>query len=428
MLLVSLWWTGSGQILEDGSRYCGFLHHFIDNSNKLKRFCNFENCFLLLIQTLPGQCNLTILVLLLWRFQWEDQRTKCWIWETRKVPDDPLGVGRMAVMVMGGIVYGVHYTLQEYLCTFLVAGGVSVFALNKVSAWPVLHSLPISVTSRHFKTTSQISMVWWMDGFLLGMQSSSSPSRVAIPNASLGYSLCLINLACDGFTNASQDSLTARSSLSLCVSLILTHRSMLTSCFIVPLDLVKEANYCLCCYGGNRYPGVNAWHIMMGMNFWGTLYMSLFLFLVPGAGGYPALSFCVSNPDVSWDIFWFCICGAVGQNFIFLTISHFGALTNTTVTTTRKFMSILMSSIWNKNRLSMQQWGGVCMVFGGLSFQIWLAYQKKRQKAGKQIRVPVETRAIDKARSHSPTSPRARSPISQRGRSSNSYKGQNRNH
>ncbi|CAK9861065.1 unnamed protein product [Sphagnum jensenii] len=160
------------------------------------------------------------------------------------------------VMVMGGIVYGVHYTLQEYLCTFLVAGGVSVFALNK---------------------------------------SSSSSSRVAIPNASLGYSLCLINLACDGFTNASQDSLTA------------------------------------------RYPGVNAWHIMMGMNFWGTLYMSLFLFLVPGAGGYPALSFCVSNPDVSWDIFWFCICGAVGQNFIFLTISHFGALTNTTVTTTPKW-------------------------------------------------------------------------------------------
>jgi UDP-galactose transporter B1 len=40
----------------------------------------------------------------------------------------------MAVMVMGAIVYGVHYTLQEYLCTFLVAGGVSVFALNKVSA------------------------------------------------------------------------------------------------------------------------------------------------------------------------------------------------------------------------------------------------------------------------------------------------------
>ena len=28
--------------------------------------------------------------------------------------------------------YGVRYTLPEYLCTFLVAGGVSMFALFKV--------------------------------------------------------------------------------------------------------------------------------------------------------------------------------------------------------------------------------------------------------------------------------------------------------
>ena len=39
----------------------------------------------------------------------------------------------MAVMLMGAVVYGVKYSIQEYLCTFLVAGGVSVFALFKVS-------------------------------------------------------------------------------------------------------------------------------------------------------------------------------------------------------------------------------------------------------------------------------------------------------
>jgi hypothetical protein len=38
----------------------------------------------------------------------------------------------MTVMFMGAIVYGVRYTIPEYLCTFLVAGGVSVFALFKV--------------------------------------------------------------------------------------------------------------------------------------------------------------------------------------------------------------------------------------------------------------------------------------------------------
>lgn len=37
-----------------------------------------------------------------------------------------------AVMLMGTLVYGIRYTLPEYICTFLVAGGVSSFALMKV--------------------------------------------------------------------------------------------------------------------------------------------------------------------------------------------------------------------------------------------------------------------------------------------------------
>lgn len=36
------------------------------------------------------------------------------------------------VMLMGTILYGVKYTFPEYICTFLVAGGVSSFALLKV--------------------------------------------------------------------------------------------------------------------------------------------------------------------------------------------------------------------------------------------------------------------------------------------------------
>lgn len=35
-------------------------------------------------------------------------------------------------MLMGTLVYGIRYTLPEYICTLLVAGGVSSFALMKV--------------------------------------------------------------------------------------------------------------------------------------------------------------------------------------------------------------------------------------------------------------------------------------------------------
>lgn len=205
------------------------------------------------------------------------------------------------VMLMGTIVYGVHYTFAEYICTFLVAGGVAVFALFKSSA----------------KTLS----------------------KLASPNAPLGYGLCLTNLALDGFTNATQDSIFA------------------------------------------KYPKTNAWHIMLGMNLWGSIYSFLYMFAWSGGGGLDAVKFCNEHPEVARDIILFCLCGAVGQNFIFLTISKFGSLATTTITTTRKFMSILVSSLWSGSTLTTKQWTGVMMVFAGLSFQIYLKWQRKSNKS-----------------------------------------------
>ncbi|XP_002520116.2 UDP-galactose/UDP-glucose transporter 3 [Ricinus communis] len=207
------------------------------------------------------------------------------------------------VMLMGTLVYGIRYTFPEYLCTFLVAGGVSTFALLKTS--------------------------------------SKTISKLAHPNAPLGYGLCFLNLAFDGFTNATQDSLTA------------------------------------------RYPKTSAWDIMLGMNLWGTIYNMIYMFGWPQAIGYEAVQFCKQHPEAAWDIFLYCLCGAVGQNFIFLTISRFGSLANTTITTTRKFVSIVVSSVLSGNPLSTKQWGCVVVVFSGLSYQIYLKW-KKLQKLQKK--------------------------------------------
>ena len=49
------------------------------------------------------------------------------------IDDSPLTSNSIhTVMLMGTLLYGVKYTLPEYFCTFLVAGGVSSFALLKV--------------------------------------------------------------------------------------------------------------------------------------------------------------------------------------------------------------------------------------------------------------------------------------------------------
>ncbi|XP_020596111.1 UDP-galactose/UDP-glucose transporter 3-like [Phalaenopsis equestris] len=204
------------------------------------------------------------------------------------------------VMLMGTLVYGIKYTLPEYICTSLVAGGISAFALSKTS--------------------------------------SKTISKLAHPNAPYGYGLCFLNLVFDGFTNATQDS-------------------------------IKE-----------RYPKTSAWEIMLGMNLWGTIYNVIYMFGWPNAAGYAAVSFCKEHPEVAWDILLFCLCGAVGQNFIFLTISRFGSLANTTITTTRKFVSIVVSSLLSGNPLSVKQWGSVFMVFSGLSYSIFLKWRKLQKK------------------------------------------------
>lgn len=74
----------------------------------------------------------------------------------------------------------------------------------------------------------------------------------------------------------------------------------------------------------------------------------------------------------------FCLCGAVGQNFIFFTISTFGSLVNTTVTTTRKFVNILLSVFINGTVLGAQQWGGAVSVFAGIGLSVALKQRKKK--------------------------------------------------
>ena len=76
----------------------------------------------------------------------------------------------------------------------------------------------------------------------------------------------------------------------------------------------------------------------------------------------------------------FTLCGVSGQIFIFLSISTFGSLVNTTITTTRKFMNIMLSVFLNGTALTQMQWGGVVMVFTGLFWNIYSKYKKQRDK------------------------------------------------
>mmetsp|Transcript_28130 Transcript_28130/g.91909 ORF Transcript_28130/g.91909 Transcript_28130/m.91909 type:complete len:330 (+) Transcript_28130:118-1107(+) len=205
------------------------------------------------------------------------------------------------VMVMGVLRFGKKYTSMEYFAAVLIAGGISVFALAKDSA--------------------------------------KARAKLASPNALLGYTLCLINLVFDGYTNAKQDS-------------------------------IKDA-----------FPKTSSVQLMCYTNLWCMCFLGAYVFLAVG-DGVAAVSFSLTHPAAALDILLYCVCGAVGQNFIFFTIATFGSLTNTTITTTRKFFNILLSVVINGTVLKPEQWFGVGMVFGGVSLATWEKQQRSTKRHG----------------------------------------------
>jgi UDP-galactose transporter B1 len=91
--------------------------------------------------------------------------------------------------------------------------------------------------------------------------------------------------------------------------------------------------------------------------------------------------FCVAHREAAWDLLLFCVCGAIGQLFIFFTIRRYGSLVTTIVTTTRKFFNILLSVLWVGNPLLVQQWIAVGMVFTGLFTSTYVKTRNRKVKA-----------------------------------------------
>lgn len=94
-----------------------------------------------------------------------------------------------------------------------------------------------------------------------------------------------------------------------------------------------------------------------------------------------AMYFIRAHPAVDTDILGFCLCGAIGQIFIYYTLSQFSSLLLVTVTVTRKMLTMMLSVLWFGHRLSGMQWVGVGLVFGGVGAEGWIA---RREKAAKE--------------------------------------------
>merc|ERR1719343_1395558 len=102
--------------------------------------------------------------------------------------------------------------------------------------------------------------------------------------------------------------------------------------------------------------------------FWTNLFMCLTAAIISlglneAAGG---LAFCLENPEIFQKIVKFALCSAAGQSFIFYTIANFDPLILSTVTTTRKIFSVLLSIFLKGHTLSLTGWSGIALACSGI--------------------------------------------------------------
>lgn len=118
--------------------------------------------------------------------------------------------------------------------------------------------------------------------------------------------------------------------------------------------------------------------------FWTNLFMCLTATVIAlGLGELTSgAAFCVDNPEILSKIIKFAVCSAVGQSFIFYTIANFDPLVLSTVTTTRKIFSVLLSILLKGHALSATGWSGIALACGGIlsELQVKSSGAKKTHK------------------------------------------------
>lgn len=109
------------------------------------------------------------------------------------------------------------------------------------------------------------------------------------------------------------------------------------------------------------------------MMFWTNLFMALTAAVFSIALGEFAsgIQFCIENPIILEKIVKFSVCSAIGQSFIFYTIANFDPLICTTVTTTRKVFSVLLSIFLNGHAMNTQGWVGIGLASGGILAELF---------------------------------------------------------
>ena len=201
--------------------------------------------------------------------------------------------------------------------------------------------LGVLVGGKKYPTLKYLFILMIVAGVALFMYKDSAAQKAGSGDGLVGVGelLLLVSLTCDGLTGAVQERMKAEH-------------------------------------------GTKSGHMMMAMNKWSIGYLLVGL-LITGEG-VEFISFLQRHPSVLWELASFSVASALGQFFIFMTVSDFGPLPCSIITTTRsysqkvtdlkkhksidinrKFFTVLASVIFFGNSLVTRQWIGTVFVFAG---------------------------------------------------------------
>lgn len=103
-----------------------------------------------------------------------------------------------------------------------------------------------------------------------------------------------------------------------------------------------------------------------------NLFMMIFALIISFVLGEftEGMSYCAQNPKVFSMISKFALCSAIGQSFIFYTVARFDPLVCSTVTTTRKIFSVLLSIVFKGHSIPMKGYAGLGLAIAGIVSEV----------------------------------------------------------
>merc|ERR1711953_792047 len=121
---------------------------------------------------------------------------------------------------------------------------------------------------------------------------------------------------------------------------------------------------------------MSSMEMMFGVNVFSCLFTSWSL--IQQGTLSTAMAFVSNHPDFTFHAVVLSACSALGQLFIYYTISEFGAVVFTIIMTTRSALAIILSCIIYGHPVNGQGAFGLLVAFSSLGLRIWYKMQQKK--------------------------------------------------